>query len=68
MWAYVGSAAARERLAAGRRTGTAVIDAGYVRTVEAGFAALGAAERAACRPSLDPGGLPVVELTRHELP
>jgi gamma-glutamylcyclotransferase (GGCT)/AIG2-like uncharacterized protein YtfP len=68
VWAYVGSAAARERLAAGRRNGTAVIDAGYVRTVEAGFAALGAAEHAACRPSLEPGGLPVLELTRHELP
>jgi gamma-glutamylcyclotransferase (GGCT)/AIG2-like uncharacterized protein YtfP len=68
VWAYVGSAAARERLAAGRRDGTAVIDAGYVRTVEAGFAALGPPEHAACRPSLDPGGLVVLELTRHELP
>ena len=68
VWAYVGSAAARERLAAGRRDGTAVIDAGYVRTVEAGFAALGAPEQAACRPSLRPGGLPVLQLTRHELP
>ncbi len=68
VWAYVGSAAARERLAAGRRDGTAVIDAGYVRTVEAGFAALGAREQAACRPSLRPGGLPVLQLTRHELP
>ena len=68
VWAYVGSAAARERLAAGRRDGTAVIDAGYVRTVEAGFAALGAPEHEACRPSLEPGDLPVLELTRHELP
>ena len=68
VWAYVGSAAARERLATGRDAGTAVIDAGYVRTVEAGFAALGAAEHAACRPSLHPGDLPVVELRRHELP
>ena len=68
VWAYIGSPAARERLAEGRRTGTAVIDAGYVRTVEAGFAALGAGELASVRPSLDPGDLPVVELTRHELP
>ncbi len=68
VWAYVGSAPARERLAAGRRDGTAVIDGGYVRTVEAGFAALGASEHAACRPSLEPGGLPVLELTLHELP
>ncbi|MGZ4295803.1 MAG: gamma-glutamylcyclotransferase [Solirubrobacteraceae bacterium] len=68
VWAYVGSVEARERLAAGRREGTAVIDAGYVRTVEAGFAALGPREHAACRPSLEPGGLPVLELRRHELP
>ena len=68
VWAYLGSAAARERFAVGREAGTAVIDAGYVRTVEAGFAALGPAEHAACRPSLRPGGLPVLELTRHELP
>jgi dephospho-CoA kinase len=67
VWAYVGSPDARERFAAGREAGTAVIDAGYVRTVEAGFAALGAAEHAACRPSLEPDGLPVLELTRHEL-
>ena len=68
VWAYVGMAAARERLAEGRRTGTAVIDAGYVRTVEAGFAVLGDDELAAVRASLAPGDLPVVELTRHELP
>jgi dephospho-CoA kinase len=68
VWAYLGSAAARERFAAGRAAGTAVIDAGYVRTVEAGFAALGADEHSACRSSLRPGGLPVLELTRHELP
>ena len=68
VWAYIGMAAARERLAEGRRTGTAVIDAGYVRTVQAGFAALGDHELAAVRASLEPGELPVVELTRHELP
>ena len=68
VWAYMGFAAARERLAAGRRDGSAVIDAGYVRTVEAGFAALGALEHAACRRSLEPDGLPVVKLTRHDLP
>ena len=67
IWAYIGSAAARERLAEGRRTATAVIDAAYIATVEAGFAALGAGELAACRPSLEPGDLPVAALTRHEL-
>ncbi|HEX3978388.1 MAG TPA: gamma-glutamylcyclotransferase family protein [Solirubrobacteraceae bacterium] len=68
VWAYIGMAAARERLAEGRRTGTAVIDAGYVRTVEAGFGVLGDDELAAVRASLEPGDLPVAELTRHELP
>jgi gamma-glutamylcyclotransferase (GGCT)/AIG2-like uncharacterized protein YtfP len=68
IWAYIGSAAARERLAEGRRTATAVIDAGYVATVEAAFALLGDGELAACRASLEPGDLPVAELTRHELP
>jgi hypothetical protein len=67
VWAYIGTVAARARLAEGRRTGTAVIDAGYVRTVEAGFAALGAAELTRVRSSLAPGDLPVVELTRHAL-
>lgn len=68
VWTYIGRPAARERLAEGRRTGTAVIDAGYVRTVEAGFAGLGDDELATVRTSLEPGELPVVELTRHELP
>jgi hypothetical protein len=68
VWAYLGMPAARERLAEGRRTGTAVIDAGYVRTVQAGFIALGDVELAGVQRSLEPGDLPVVELTRHELP
>ena len=67
VWAYIGTAEARARLAEGRRTGTAVIDAGYVATVEAGFAALGDGELATVRASLEPGDLPVVQLTRHEL-
>ncbi|HEX4011510.1 MAG TPA: gamma-glutamylcyclotransferase family protein [Solirubrobacteraceae bacterium] len=68
VWAYVGTDEARERLAEGLRSATAVIDAGYVRAVEGAFAALGADEHRACRPSLDPAGLPVVELVRRELP
>jgi hypothetical protein len=67
VWAYIGMAEARARLAEGRRTGTAVIDAGYVATVEAGFAAFGDDELATVRTSLTPGELPVVQLTRHEL-
>lgn len=67
IWAYVGRDDARDRLAAARRAGIAVIDAGYLRVVEAAFAALGSDELARCRASLEPGELPVVELTRHEL-
>jgi hypothetical protein len=64
----VGTPEARERLRSARRAGLAVIDAGYRNAVQAAFAALGADEYAACAASLSPGGLPVVELTRHELP
>jgi gamma-glutamylcyclotransferase (GGCT)/AIG2-like uncharacterized protein YtfP len=68
VWAYVGSADGRERLADARSAGTAVIDAGYLRDVRAAFTALGEAEEQACRRSLQPAGIPVVELVRHELP
>jgi hypothetical protein len=68
VWAYTGSAAGRARYQAGRSAGTAVIDAGYLRIVEAGFAALGADELRRVRPSLAPGEIPVAELVRHELP
>lgn len=67
VWAYVGSEAGRERFLTGVRAGDAVIAAGYRDAIGAGFAALGPGEAAACRPSLDTGPLPVLELVRHEL-
>jgi Gamma-glutamyl cyclotransferase, AIG2-like len=67
VWAYVGSVAGRERLRRGRAAGTAVIARGYLDGVRAAFQALGPRVWAGCEPSLDPGGLPVVALTRHEL-
>ncbi|HEX3834996.1 MAG TPA: hypothetical protein VHW04_23640, partial [Solirubrobacteraceae bacterium] len=67
VWVYVGTPAARRRLRGARHDGLAVIDASYRRAVEAAFAALGADELTRCRPSLEPGDLPVVELVRHEL-
>ncbi len=67
VWVYVGHDTARERLRAARRAGTAVISSTYLVVVQAAFAALGGDELARCRPSLDPGELPVAELTRHEL-
>ncbi len=68
VWAYRGTAAARQRFAEGLCTSTVVIDAGYLRAVRAGFAALGEAEERAARASLTPGPIPVAELTRHDLP
>jgi hypothetical protein len=44
VWAYRGRAAARERLAAGRRAGTAVVARLYLEQIRAGFAAYGALE------------------------
>ncbi len=67
VWTYAGSAAGRGRFARGRATGSAVIEAGYLRAVQAGFARLGEEECRACLESLEPDGLPVVELVRHGL-
>lgn len=67
VWTYTGSPQGRERLRRGRAAGRAVIDAGYLRAVQAGFAWLGEAELSACRPSLHADGLPVVPLRRHPL-
>ena len=68
IWAYAGSASARERFRQGHTTGAAVVDANYVRGVHAAFARLGESERRACAPSLETGDLPVVSLQRHDLP
>jgi hypothetical protein len=67
VWAYVGSVAGRERLRRGRAAGTAIIGRDYLDGVRAAFQALGPRAWARCESSLDPGGLPVVALTRHEL-
>ena len=42
-----------------------MIDANYLDGVGGGFRMLGAEEYEACAPSLSPGRLPVVALTRH---
>ena len=68
VWTYRGSVAGRRRFAEAVRAGTAVIDAGYLGAVRAGFTGLGTAEWEACAPSLDPGPLPVAELIRRQLP
>lgn len=63
VWTYRGSAAGRERLRTGLREGRAVVDAEYVRAVQAGFAALGIDD------DVRPGaGLASVSLRRIDLP
>ena len=68
VWAYLGSAPARERLRRGRATAAAVIARDYLIAVQDCFRSLGPRMWAQCEPSLDPRGLPVAALTRHELP
>jgi hypothetical protein len=60
LWAYVGTAAARERFERGRSTGAAVVDRAYYETVRDGLAEIGAA--------LDPPPVPVRTLTRIDTP
>jgi hypothetical protein len=66
VWAYVGRRAARLRMRRAAATRRAVIDARYLDAVAAGFRALGPGEWEACAPSLSPGALPVLALTRHD--
>jgi hypothetical protein len=68
VWTYAGTPEARERLRSARRARSAVIGAAYLRAVQSAFAGLGEAESAACAPSLAIGELPVMELTRHDVP
>ena len=68
VWAYVGSAAGRERFARGRATGTLVVARAYVEAIQAGFRSLGEAEHRAYLDSTDLGGVPVVALERVDLP
>jgi cation transport regulator ChaC len=67
VWAYLGTVAGRRRLARARAAGRAAIDRGYLESVTAAFKRLGSAEYAACAASLDPGELPVLALSRHDL-
>jgi hypothetical protein len=66
-WAYLGSAAGRERFARGVEAGRVVVVRGYVEAVHAGFRALGAAEHRAFVASTDFGGVPVAALERVDL-
>jgi cation transport regulator ChaC len=67
VWTYLGSTAGRRRLSTARSSGRAVIDRAYLEGVLRGFERLGRVEYAACAPSLDPDGLPILALSRHDL-
>jgi hypothetical protein len=67
VWTYLGSGAGRRRLTIARRSGRAVIDQTYLDQVRRAFQRLDPAEYAACAASLDPGGLPVIALRRHDV-
>jgi hypothetical protein len=66
VWAYVGARASRLRMRWAVAAHRAVIDAAYLDAVAGGFRQLGADEFEACAPSLSPGLLPVVALSRHD--
>lgn len=67
VWTYVGAAAGRRRLARARAAGRAVVDRAYLEAITGAFKHLGRAEYASCAASLDPGELPVLALSRHEV-
>ncbi|HMJ01422.1 MAG TPA: gamma-glutamylcyclotransferase family protein [Conexibacter sp.] len=67
VWAYVGSAAGRARLAAGTAAGCAVVSREYLDLVLRGFARLGVRELARFHACSDLDGLPVRDLRRVDL-
>ena len=66
-WAYVGSAAGRERFARGATAAACVIAEDYLRLVRAGLMELGEPANRHAAASLDPRGLPVRPLRRVDL-
>jgi len=68
VWAYLGSAPARRRFDAGRRSGTAVVSRDYLELVRAGIAALGPGELEEFERSSGLERLDVWDLERVENP
>ncbi len=67
-WAYLGSADGRARRAEGERLGALAIQRAYLERVRAGFGALGEDELRQFEASTDEPTLPVLDLTRIDLP
>ncbi len=69
VWAYIGRAPGRARVAAGRAGAAAVaIQRSYLEQVQDAFAALGDGALARYRASTEPPPFPVLDLTRIDLP
>ncbi len=68
VWAYVGSDAGRERLAAGVAAGRAVVSRTYLQTLDSAFRALGEEEYEEFLESSELTGLPVADLNRLDVP
>lgn len=66
VWAYIGARDARLRMRWAVAAHRAVIDGRYLEMVADGFRALGEEELQRSAPSLAPGLLPVLALTRHD--
>ena len=67
IWAYVGSAAGRERYTTGLARGTAVVSSEYVEHVEAGFASFGRQMLERFRLTTDPPEVPLAPLRRLDM-
>jgi gamma-glutamylcyclotransferase (GGCT)/AIG2-like uncharacterized protein YtfP len=67
VWAYVGSATGRGRLAGARAAGAAVVSRDYLERTRAAFAALGPAALADFQATAAVGELPVWDLDRVDL-
>ncbi len=71
IYTFVGSAAGRRRLAAGRVSGQAVVSRSYLTTVENAFRHRGARALVDYRKTTTPpaeAGLPVIDLIHHTVP
>jgi len=68
VWCYVGSCDALARFRRGLERGTAVVPLAYRELIDAAFKAKGAGAYARYLDSTAEPGLPVLRLTRHEIP
>jgi gamma-glutamylcyclotransferase (GGCT)/AIG2-like uncharacterized protein YtfP len=68
VWAYFGTAAARERFESGRSAGTVVVERAYLDNVRRGFAQIAPRELDRFDASTDPPPVPMRDLKRVDTP